>query len=274
MEGHKPQPGKKEMPPSSASPPPSPSPSPPSPLTPRVLRNRDTLTPIVEKNDSIIENEDGDKTLTEIDDRQIDREIDDRHVNFPESTQTDRTKVSDHHSCSICTIQNYYQQACHYCKKVLCFKCTGLPKLNFLFYFKTKSQFRCESCCRKELCENRNVQVDVEVQKLEDEIMIIELSKNQPQTSSAVDIGPVDDRPAHARPNELTITTSGAIKTQENDSANGDTMPDCKYFLRGECLIKKPNCKFEHPKLCIKFLKGRLDVTKGCTKENCKFLHP
>ena len=151
----------------------------PSPISQRVLRKRDASTPIIEKDNSIIESEDGDETLTE---------IDDRNANIPESTingseletvaqptnfggkNISRTKNPVEKVCNDCKYKVVYNIKCHHCPKILCFNCTMLPRENFLYFFLTASQYRCTDCCVVDLTTRKNINLETHGANLEEEI--------------------------------------------------------------------------------------------------------
>ena len=50
----------------------------------------------------------------------------------------------------------------------------------------------------------------------------------------------------------------------------------CKFYKKNICWHGKKgtNCKFEHPQMCVKYMKHG-NTTSGCTKGlSCKYLHP
>ena len=112
--------------------------------------------------------------------------------NDPNGTITEEIQINEAknaQNCSDCKIECVFHKDCFYCKKNLCFECSGLPKLIFIYYFKTKAHFRCEDCCLTDMKEKRNILVEDEIIKLEDEISLLEVAK-KPQFSQMIEKKP------------------------------------------------------------------------------------
>ena len=63
------------------------------------------------------------------------------------------------------------------------------------------------------------------------------------------------------------------VNTQAKDVSSKKTV--CRYFLRQECRhgVSGKDCKFDHPKLCYKFIRNG-SKHGGCKKQQCNFFHP
>ena len=75
--------------------------------------------------------------------------------------------------CKNCKFKGVYHIKCRHCATILCFKCTLLPKENFLYFFLTNSQYRCTKCCVDDLIA-RQKHLNVHYEKLDSEVELIQ----------------------------------------------------------------------------------------------------
>ena len=94
------------------------------------------------------------------------------------------------------------------------------------------------------------------------------MSGNETEATLSSHGRPQDQRANGNQPNESVGPTQAG--------STASKPPTCKFFLRQKCMHGKKgtNCKFDHPKLCFKFIKHG-DMKGGCREgTKCQFVHP
>ena len=77
-------------------------------------------------------------------------------------------------------------------------------------------------------------------------------------------------------PNTNTGRVSNTVAQTRSNNDGASSRPVCKFFLRQSCKHGRmgASCKFEHPKLCFKFIKHG-DKKSGCKNgSQCQYVHP
>lgn len=67
-----------------------------------------------------------------------------------------------------------------------------------------------------------------------------------------------------------------SLATAGVGASSGPRGKICKYYKGGNCRfgLRGDDCRFDHPKKCIKFVRFGKDARKGCNDNKCIFYHP
>ena len=181
-------------------------------------------------------------------------------------------------ACNSCQFNLEYVIKCWHCKTILCFSCSMLPKENFLYFFLTCAQYRCKSCCTNDLT-TRNKNPEEHFGKLEEEIKEFEnrvknCVENRDQINQTQNlVSSANNSQNNTPPNQVPLNFPDPPTTEPEDPP---PKPDCIFFLRGFCKETRDSCRFTHPQLCSKYMRGRENKRLGCrkTKDTCGYKHP
>ena len=172
---------------------------------------------------------------------------------------------------------------CSRCSVWMHLRCSDLPTYMLLRYKTSQAQYICRGCVLGEgdpesLEEARG---KIEATMLAEEIVIERTAKDQ----GMEDFSLLTLDPSKAKI-KSTESQSGAevnnsSTVEDVDSRNSPITSNtkqttCKFFLRRGCKHgrKGDGCKFEHPKLCFKYVKHG-DKRSGCKEgKECTYVHP
>ena len=190
---------------------------------------------------------------------------------------------------------------CSNCKAYTHLSCSRVPKYMLIRFLNTQVSYFCQSCVKIKDLGGDEERYSNEMTKVE-EIMAMESSLvSQVEQDANVTTDEIDETQAGGTNSGVPISSApknnnGADDTSTNTRPNcrsqsgspaengiGNTSthtavkkPVCKFFLRQKCQHgrKGTSCKFDHPKLCFKFIKNG-DKRGGCSEgPNCSFVHP
>ena len=170
---------------------------------------------------------------------------------------------------------------CTKCTKYTHVSCSELPDYQLVRYALSNIQYCCIRCCKTETGEdiyNQEITQIHELKEKEDQIV-----KNVDDNTTE---SPEEEENSSKKEQNKSRPGKDSDKSEANDNSGSNSQngvpssttkkPNCRYYLRNSCKHgrKGATCKFDHPKLCFKFIeKG--DKRGGCNKgTNCDFVHP
>ena len=170
---------------------------------------------------------------------------------------------------------------CTKCTKYTHVSCSELPDYQLVRYALSNIQYCCIRCCKTETGEdiyNLEITQIHELKEKEDQIV-----KNVDDDTT---VSPEEEENSSKKEQNKSRPGKDSDKSEANDNSGSNSQngvpssttkkPNCRYYLRNSCKHgrKGATCKFDHPKLCFKFIeKG--DKRGGCNKgTNCDFVHP
>ena len=220
------------------------------------------------------------------------------------------TTASDNTICSSC--MNELEEMALRCKNCHCYihlRCSNLPEYMLVRLMNTQNSFSCNKCVRtKEMPEEKYDEDFGKVQALmaKEESLITHLNREAEDTfldsnsellpnnvienQSVISVTP-DGNQTLLNNSTITIMENRIVNTAAPLPPNVPTgeldgqnvretplpnKPTCKFYLRRCCKHgrKGEACKFDHPKLCFKYIQHG-DKRNGCKNGNkCNFVHP
>lgn len=195
-------------------------------------------------------------------------------------------------SCAICSKQCLLEcLKCYKCKGYIHADCSNLPPYAIVNFFKTRCQYTCENCTKKQLgdgCDRLFAQVYslLENEKEAKLKLQLELEGAEANTDTNGDVDLTNkegERVSESDEYQTKQQTNRAIPkaTKENTNKKPTTNQRkdqvCYYYKQNKCKygLRGWNCPYAHPKLCNKFKVNGYDPVRGCKKgKDCKYLHP
>ena len=206
--------------------------------------------------------------------------------------------------CTICSNQFVLEcLKCQKCKHFIHTDCSELPVYAIVNFFKSRSQYTCEQCARKNVGE--------QVDRLFAQVLSVVLKEKEtkqqinPKQNTVEEIDTIDsengglindggsvnqqsllppnhrhDPPDPHNNNHTTgeqadhqFTTDNGQQSQTNLSKD----KVCYFYKNNKCKFGRrgENCPYAHPKLCFKYKINGCDLVRGCKNgNNCPYLHP
>ena len=167
---------------------------------------------------------------------------------------------------------------CSNCKGYTHLSCSRVPKYMLIRFLNTQVSYFCQSCVKIKDLGGDEERYSNEMTKVEEIIamessLVLQVEQEANTTTDELDEthagGTAPGVPISSAPNNNTGTGNTSTHTAVKK-------PVCKFFLRQKCQHgrKGTSCKFDHPKLCFKFIKNG-DKRGGCSEgPNCSFVHP
>ena len=194
------------------------------------------------------------------------------------------TSSAESNCCAKCLVRlESVSLKCTRCSILCHLRCSDLPEYMLLRFKTSQAAYICRACVLGE--------GDPESLKEEQEL-IKQIIINEEKTieAAAKDSNcSIDDAMKKVENCEetcdisetvLSVTNNVSSNVISDESArnltkNQNKRKVCRYFLRRTCMhgAKGEACKFEHPKLCYKFIRNG-SKNGGCKKEDCAFYHP
>lgn len=189
--------------------------------------------------------------------------------------------VCDGDKCHICDEEIVEEGLrCSDCDGLSHLSCTGLPTYALVHFALTRAVYVCATCVVKK--ENKQLSYEEACKKIE-RLKNSETEAKEAPVSPGRDRDPDQDDSGTDRGQGLQPSVGDAdagvgSKLQKlSPRKDGIVSHICKHYLQKKCKHgrKGENCKFDHPKLCIKYLKFGRKARSGCQKgSNCEYHHP
>ena len=157
---------------------------------------------------------------------------------------------------------------CNNCQKYIHLSCSNVPKYMLIRFSIAQASYNCPSCVKIKDLSGDEEKYSEEATKIAEII-----AKESSLVSKAAE---VTNKSNDEIPTDLTTIDNSDQNSQNGSESTPTKKPTCRYYLRNSCKHGKKGatCKFDHPKLCFKFIKNG-DKRGGCNKgTNCNFVHP
>ena len=176
---------------------------------------------------------------------------------------------------------------CGGCQGYVHLRCSRLPEYQLIRLAVSQISYNCSNCVATKDLQGDGEKLKIETAMIQEliakEVSIIDLDTSSNDTvvntGQNGENGTVNELEPHV--NGVNDTNHGIISPAPNNNSGGDDAstnrrPNCRYYLRQSCKHgrKGTGCKFEHPKLCFKYIKNG-DLRGGCKEgSSCSFVHP
>ncbi len=184
--------------------------------------------------------------------------------------------------CTICCKQCQLEcLKCYKCKGYIHADCSNLPPYAKVNFFKTRCQYTCEKCTKKQLgdgCDRLFAQVYSLLENEKDAKLKLQLELEGAEANTGTDTNRDDDSTNQDREN-ASESDEHQTKQQNNKVITRDTKENtnkiptidqrkekfCYYYKQNKCKygLRGRNCPYAHPKLCNKFKVNGHDPVRG-----------
>ena len=180
------------------------------------------------------------------------------------ANSTDITEVEGS-CCAACKTQlEEVRLKCDHCPAQVHLSCSDLPQYIMVRFLSTESGYICRCCVQGKLSpldmQKTTEKISVTVQNEKDKITKL---ITDPVSKSEISHVPFKEDEKKSEKNMNSVVC--------NKYRHGN----CPHGLKGNKWIDGEKCKFDHPKICFRFLKAGNDKKYGCKKgKECEWFHP
>ena len=139
---------------------------------------------------------------------------------------------------------------CKNCNEYTHLSCSSVPKYMLIRFSIAQASYICPSCVKIKDLGGDEEKYSEEATKIAEII-----AKESSLVSKAAEVA---NKSNSEIPTDLTTNDNSDPNSQNGAESTTTKKPTCRYYLRNSCKHgrKGATCKFDHPKLCFKFIKN------------------